>query len=408
MENLKSNFQKKVLGNGMTILFEKRNVPVVSIGIATRFGGLNETGDNRGIAHFIEHMLFKGSEKRPSALAISQEIESKGGELNGFTDDEITAFVCKLPSKHLNVGLDVLGDLVKNPVFDEKELEKERKVIFEEIRMNKDNPMRFVFHEIEKNMFEAPFGFDNMNLGTFETLEKINKDFMKEQFKKVYSPDNLVLCVVGEADFNKIVKFAEGNFGNEKSILEKPEIKIKNKSKIEQRQELEQAHMVFAYHTPLLEDEKAYASKILISYLAEGMSSKLFTEIREKRNLAYGVKGGCAIKKDISYSFVYVGTTKENLDKVKEIILKEYKKIQEEFSEKELEEIKQQLIGSYYISMEESLEQMANLLYSEVNFNAEEFYEFENKIKQVKLEDVKEIAKRACEEFSFYALVPKQ
>src|SRR3989344_4173236 len=129
---MKPEFYTKVLANGMTILFEKRSVPVVSIAIAARCGGLNEDEHEKGISHFIEHMLYKGTKKR-TAKQIAEDIENRGGDLNGFTDELITAYWCKLPSKHLMDGLDVLTDMVKNSLFDLKEFEKERKVIFEEI-----------------------------------------------------------------------------------------------------------------------------------------------------------------------------------------------------------------------------------------------------------------------------------
>src|SRR3990167_2176565 len=122
MEDLKNNFKKKILDNGLTIIFEKRDVPVVSIAYAVRCGGINESLEEKGISHYIEHMLFKGTSKR-SPKQISEEIEKKGGDLNAITDELITFYFCKMPSRHLNVALDVLSDMIKNPLFDVKELE---------------------------------------------------------------------------------------------------------------------------------------------------------------------------------------------------------------------------------------------------------------------------------------------
>ena len=155
--DLKKNFQKKVLKNGMTILFEKRDLPVISMAFAVRNGGINEFKEEKGISHFIEHMLYKGTSKR-NPKQIAEKIERNGGELNGFTSETTTAFWCKMPSDKLKVALDVLSDMVKNPLFDEKELEKERKVIFEEIKMYKDTPRLCVFNEIQKQLYDAPFG----------------------------------------------------------------------------------------------------------------------------------------------------------------------------------------------------------------------------------------------------------
>src|SRR3990170_2312881 len=128
-----NKFFRKILKNGMTLIFEKRNLPVVSVGIAVRHGGVNESLSERGISHFIEHMLYKGTKKR-TYKQIAEDIEKRGGDLNGFTANLITAYWCKMPSKHLKIALEVLADMIKNSLFDKKEMEKERKVIFEEIK----------------------------------------------------------------------------------------------------------------------------------------------------------------------------------------------------------------------------------------------------------------------------------
>src|SRR3989338_9827372 len=218
MIDLKENFHKKILSNGMTILFEKRNVPVVSAAFAVRAGGINEEISEKGISHFIEHMLYKGTKTRTSKQ-IAEEIEKNGGELNGFTSEEITAYYCKMPSKHLDVALNVLTDIIKNSVFDKKELEKERKVIFEEIKMYKDNPQMHSISEIQKLLYTGTLG---INLaGTFESMNSINRKKILEKFKQIYEPNNFILCVVGDADFEQIIKFAEKNFGDRISQIPK-------------------------------------------------------------------------------------------------------------------------------------------------------------------------------------------
>ena len=399
---MKFEFKRKVLKNGMTIVFEKRDVPVVSVAFAVRYGGINEDVSEKGIAHFIEHMFYKGTPKR-DARKIAEEIERKGGELNGFTSEVLTAYWCKMPSKHLNVALDVLGDMVKNPKFDEKELEKERKVIFEEIKMYKDTPRLHVFDKIQKSMYDGTMGISL--IGTYETMGKINREKMVEKFKEIYTPNNLILCVIGDADFNEVVEFAEKNFGNEKNKIPVQKFNLKNESKIEKRKGIDQANLVLAYHIPLAKDKKSHDAKVLSCLMAEGMSSRLFSEIREKRNLAYAVKGDSVITKDFAYNFIYVGTMKENVEQVKKLILEEFEKVAEGLGEKELKEVKEQLIGNFHISMEDSQTQMANLLFSEAEGNAKDFYDFEEKIRVVKLEDVKELAK--LKDYSFFALVPE-
>ena len=402
---MKFNFQRKVLKNGMTILFEKRDLPIVSVAFAVRNGGINESESEKGISHFIEHMLYKGTPTR-NAKRIAEEIEKNGGELNGFTDESITAYWCKMPSKHLNVALNVLSDMVKNPLFDEKEMEKERKVIFEEIKMRKDNPMTFVFDEIQSYLYRKPFGIPL--IGTYESMNSIDRKKIVKKFEGIYQPNNIVLAIVGNADFEKIIEFVEKNFGDKKGAVPKYEIKKINELKISQRKGIDQANLVFAYHVPLAENEKNYVAQVLSCLMAEGMSSRLFSEIREKRNLAYAVKGGSNINKDFSYNFIYVGTTKENVEIVKKLILEEFKKVAESLTESELNQVKEQLIGNYHISMEDSQTQMVNLLLSEINGDAREFYDFEKNIKDVKLKDVKEMSSKVKDKnYSFFALVPE-
>ncbi len=396
------NFHKKILKNGMVVLFEKREIPVISVAFAVRNGGINESLNEKGISHFIEHMLYKGTPTRDSKK-ISEEIEKNGGILNGFTDECITAYWCKMPSKHIDIALDVLGDMVKNPLFDEKEIEKERKVIFEEIKMRKDNPGIYVLDEIQRMLYDKPLG--TPLIGTHETMSSIDRKKLVKRFNEVYKPNNMILCVVGDADFNKILNFAEENFGNEKGKIPIYNVSKKNEAKIEKRKGIEQSNLVFSYHVPLANDSKSHVAEVLSTLMAEGMSSRLFIEIREKRNLAYSINGDSNINKDFSYNLIKVGTTKDNVEKVKKLILEEFKKVADGLDEKELNQVKEQIIGNYNISMEDSQSQMANLLANEISGKAEKFYEYEKNILGVKLEDVKKMAN--IKDYSFFALVPE-
>jgi predicted Zn-dependent peptidase len=398
-----TKFLRKVLKNGMTILFEKRDLPVVSVAFAVRNGGVNESNEEKGISHFIEHMLYKGTPTRNSKK-IAEEIEWNGGEMNGFTDQTITTYWCKMPSKHLNVALDVLSDMVKNPLFDEKELEKERKVIFEEIKMRKDNPKIYVCDKIQGYLYDEPLG--SSLIGTQETMDSVDRDKIVKKFEEIYQPNNIILSVVGDADFEKIVEFVEKNFGNKKGKVPQIKIKKKIKSNTEKRKGIDQANLVFAYHVPLASDNKSYAAQVLSNLMAEGMSSRLFSEIREKRNLAYAVTGAADINKDFSYNVIYVGTTAENVEAVKKLILEEFEKVSKELTEEELKQIKGQLIGNHQIFMEDSQTQMVNLLLHEINGDAKEFYEFEKNISKVQLKDVKDLAK--IKDYSFFALIPEE
>ena len=398
----KPKFQRKKLKNGMTVLFEKRENEIASITFAVKQGGVNEKAEEKGISHFIEHMLYKGTEKRNSKQ-ISAEIEKNGGVLNGFTDEELTAYWCKIPSKHINVALDVLGDMVKNPKFDEKEIEKERKVIFEEMKMYKDNPRLYVIENgIKKVLYEGDFSIPL--IGTEPSMKKNNRKKIKELFEKVYSPENMILCVVGDVDFKEICEFAEKNFSGKGITSFKTDIKKINKKIIEKKNGIDQANLVFAYHAPSASKKERYVAQVLSCIMIGGMSSRLFQEIREKRNLAYAVKGDYVGGREYGYNFIFVGTSAENVEKVKEIIILEFKKM-ENLAGKELEEAKEQLIGNNKIGREDSQEQMVDLLSHEIFGKAEDSYKFEEEIRKVKLEDVKKLAN--FKDYSFFALLPE-
>ncbi|MEK6826994.1 MAG: pitrilysin family protein [Nanoarchaeota archaeon] len=399
---MKQNFHRKVLSNGMTIIFEKRKLPIVSVVFAVRSGGVNETISEKGISHFIEHMLYKGTPTRNSRK-IAEDIEKNGGELNGFTDETITAFWCKMPSKHLPLALDVLSDMIKHPKFDETELEKERKVIFEEIKMRRDNPTIYILDSIQKQLYNGTLG-ENL-IGTYETMKAIDRKKLVEKFKQVYQPNNMILGIVGDADFDKIVNFAEKSFENKKGKISQIKFSLSNGSKIEKRKGVDQANIVLAYHVPLSTNKQSYAAEVLGTLMASGMSSRLFHDIRDKRNLAYSIRGDSNITKYFAYNTIYVGTTKENVEKVKKLILEEFEKVSRGLTEGELKQVKEQIIGNYHLSMEDSQSQLINLLINEIDGNAKEFYNFEKNINAVKLKDVRKMAK--IKKYSFLALVPE-
>jgi predicted Zn-dependent peptidase len=238
-------------------------------------------------------------------------------------------------------------------------------------------------------------------------MSSIDRKKLVSRFDEVYQPNNMILCVVGDADFEEIVKFAEKNFEFKKGSVPSFKITPLNKMKIENRKGIDQSNLVFAYHVPVSKDKKNYAAQILNTLMAEGMSSILFLEIREKRNLAYAVKGDSNINRDFAYNLVLVGTTKDNVEIVKKIIIEEFDEVSKNLAEKKLNEIKEQVIGNHQISMEDSQGQMTGLIFSEINGKAEDFYDYEKNIRNVKLEDVKELAKNAAENYSFVALVPE-
>jgi predicted Zn-dependent peptidase len=394
-------FYKKKLKNGMTILFEKRDLPIISIALATRFGSGYEKEHEKGIAHFIEHMLFKGTQKR-SSRQIIEEIDEKGGEYNAFTAKSVTSAWIRIPSKHLEFSIELLSDMFYNSQFNKEEMEKERGAIIEEINMYHDTPMRHVFEELNKLMFEKPFGLPA--LGSKESLNSFSREDLIKKYKENYFAENFVLVVVGKADFKEITALAEKYFSksgkSKNNHLEIP--KKKSGHFNEEREGLDQTHLAFGLHFPSLSDKERYSAKIFSTIFAEGSASKIYQEVREKRGLAYAVLGMLDQESNYGQELIYIGTLKDRLEEVKKIILEEVKKMKEI---KDIEKTKQKLIDSKILEREDSRNVLQELLFEEISGNSEDYYNYEENLKKVKLVDVHKLANP--ENFSFVSLTSK-
>jgi predicted Zn-dependent peptidase len=395
-------FFRRKLRNGMLVVMEKRSLPIVTVNIANTFGGAYESSKIKGISHVIEHTVFNGTKNR-TCEEISKEVEKRGGILNAFTADELTNFWFKLPSEHISAGLSILNDILTNPTFNKEKFEKEIKVILEEIKMLDDDPRSYCFKKLIENLYEKPFGLGT--IGTKESVSSLKRDLIINVFKKEYNPKNFIAVVVGNADFDYICDYFEKNFKPTESTPSKklPIIK-KQAHSIEARSGIDQAHFYFGVHAPLPPSLDSYAFEILAAYLTSGMSSKLFLDIREKRGLAYAVKGELAAEKDYAFYAIYVGTQKRAVKEVEKIIVKGFKSAQN-LTQKELEELKEKLIGLKKVASEDSEYTSRELLFSELRGDASEYYKYEDKINSVKLADVKKVAK--IKKYSTATLIPK-
>ncbi len=394
-------FHREKLDNGITVIFEKRKIPVIANSISVKFGSQYENLDIKGISHFIEHLVFKGTKKR-TVTEIAEDIEKKGGVLNAFTGEEITCFWNKIPSKHFETGIDLNRDLVLNPLFENKSLERERKVILEEIKMYHDNPGTHVLEKMKEMLFKSPFNIPI--LGTSESVLGLSRKKILETFNSSYKSNNMIFCAVGNANWEEVLKEAK-KFPKTKGEIKNIPIKISHGESIEKRKGIDQAHMVMGFHMPKLNDKNRYTAEVFNSILGGGMSSRLFQEIREKRGLCYAVKSDLEQSKDYAYEIVYVGTVKEKIKQIRELILKEIKKLKN-LNQRELNEAKERLIGLRQISKEKCDSTMMELLQEELAGNAENYHKYHDKINSVKLENLKELIK--LKGHSFVALVPDE
>ncbi|MEK6847487.1 MAG: pitrilysin family protein, partial [Nanoarchaeota archaeon] len=389
--------------NGITILFEERELPLVCYSISNPFGGSHETSDIKGVAHLFEHLLFTGT-KTKTQEELSKQIEKRGGILNAFTAQDFTTYWCKLPSEHLDICMDILHDILKNPTFNPEKLEKEKKVVLEEIKLFHDDPERHIYELIEQALYKPPF--NEGIIGSAKTVNSLTREKIVHIFEEKYSPENFIVVVVGKANIKKICERLEKDFNSQKKSYSYLPIENHHQNIVEERAGIDQAQFIWATHAPL-EQKKQYSLEIINAYLTGGMSAKLWLEIREKHGLAYTVRGSIEREKNYSYYSIYVGTTKEAVPKIKDMIIQGIKDV-EEMTIRDLAEAKQRLIGLRRVATEESINAMQKLIFTEISTsNAHEYYEYEKHLDEITLEEVKLLAKSLLKEYSTATILPK-
>ncbi|MBU1127053.1 insulinase family protein [Patescibacteria group bacterium] len=347
------------LKNGLRlVVVPMKGVESVTVMIGAGVGSRYETEKIRGISHFLEHMAFKGTIKRPKPIDISSEVDQVGGNFNAFTGKEFTGFWIKASSKHLELGFDILSDMLKNSLFDKGEIEKEKKVIIEEIRMYEDLPMAKVGWNFEKLIFgKTPLG--EVITGTEKTVASIlRKDFL-DYINKFYYPSNLVLCAAGKVNSVDVERFAKKYF----DIKEHKKIKTYVSQEILQTEpkldiffkKTEQAHLVLGAPAYSYSHPKRYTSLVLAAVLGGGMSSRLFSELRGKHGLGYYVRCDSENYSDTGYIEADAGVDVNRIDLAIKLILNEFEKtVQKRVSDKELKKTKEMIKGRFLLGLESS------------------------------------------------------
>ncbi|MUK89865.1 insulinase family protein [Ornithinibacillus sp. L9] len=352
--------QKHTSKNGLRVVLE--NIPSVrsvTIGIWVLTGSRNETEINNGISHFLEHMFFKGTDTR-SAIDIAEAFDSIGGQVNAFTSKEYTCYYAKVLDTHKDFALEVLADMFFNSSFDAEEMEREKKVVYEEIKMYEDTPDDIVHDLLARASFGGhPLGYPI--LGTEEHLRTFSPDILRNYVKDRYAPENVVISVAGNVDESFIHK-VEGYFGNYEShrhieSISEPTFMANH---IERNKETEQAHLCIGYNGLSIDSENIYSLIIMNNVLGGSMSSRLFQEVREKQGLAYSVFSYHSSFLDSGILTVYAGTGKEQLPLLKETIQKTTDTlITKGLTDKELKNSKEQLKGSLMLSLESTNSRMS-------------------------------------------------
>jgi predicted Zn-dependent peptidase len=360
------------LGNGVRIITEAMpHVRSVSVGVWVGAGSRRETPERNGISHFIEHMVFKGTSRR-SAEDIARSVDSIGGNLDAFTAKELVCFNTKVLDQHLKQAFDVLADLVLDPLFREDDIEKEKGVILEEIKMEADSP-DYLVHEIFSSYFWKDHPLGKPILGTRETVKKFDRNAVLEYYQAAYGPSNLVVTAAGNLTHDRLVALVREHFEDLKPGAPLPAEAIPAthaRIALRNKKSLEQVHLCLGVPSYPLPHQERFACYVLNTLLGGGMSSRLFQNIRERQGLAYAVFSELNPYRDTGCLSIYAGTSIESAGRVVESILKEFRQLKESpVSEEELRRAKDHLKGSLMLSLESTASRMSNLARQEMYFS---------------------------------------
>ncbi len=390
-------FKKFTLGNGIRVVCE--HIPFVrsvSLGIWVRTGSRDESMMNNGISHFIEHMLFKGTEKR-SAAVIAETIDNIGGQLNAFTGKECTCFYAKILDEHLDIAADVLSDMLFNSQYAKKDVAIEKKVIFEEIGMYEDAPDELV-HDILSEAVWKGSAIGYPILGTRKSLRGITRENILDYIRERYTPENIVISVAGNYEEEKLSEMLERYFGswkteqnagiNVETVDFKPGLSIKEK-------DTEQVHICIGFEGVENGNDCIYPLLAVNNLFGGGMSSRLFQKIREKKGLVYSIYSYPTAYNDVGLFTIYAGMKPEHLNEVVSLIYDEVRLLHKNgISSQELKKTKEQLKGNYILGLESTSSRMNSIGKSELMLgyiNTPE--EILGKIEAIDMDGVHEIIK---------------
>lgn len=387
---------KTTLDNGLKIVTEHvDSVKSVAVGIWAKTGSRNETDKMAGVTHFLEHMLFKGTDKR-SSLDIAMSMESVGGYLNAFTSSEYTCYYSRCLNTQLERALDVLSDMVLHPAFPADEIEKEKKVVIEEMKMYRDSPDDYLFEKFSGHVFKGhPLG--NSTLGFEDTVSAFERQDLYQYMDERYQPTNLLVAVAGNVDHEKVVDLVSDYFSEvepKETVDKNPPLPDYEPDDIKLTKPIEQTHLMVGRRGLDYNHDDKYRLLLANTVLGGGMSSRLHQNVREKYGYCYSITSFNQSYQDTGLYGIYVGTDKDYVDHVGELIENELDKLkQDPIPEKELSEAKEQLKGKLMLSVESMSNRMSRLAKSEIYFNRfVTLDELQQKIDEVEADQVQEFA----------------
>lgn len=353
-------YKVHTLKNGLRIaLAPMKEAETAAVIIMTGTGSRYENETENGLAHFLEHMFFKGTKKRKNAKTIAEELESIGGAYNAFTSTDRTAYWAKVESHHIETALDVVSDIFLNSTLPEKEIDKERGTIVQEIDMYKDMPMRTVDEEFDALIFGKNHTLGRTVLGPKENILRFKRADFKKYHARNYTPANTVVAIAGAFSTAKVLakikrEFGKLPHGNPPKFVPFERLQAAPRTAVKYKK-TDQTHVIIGVHSYPLEHKDEYPLAVLNTILGHGMSSRLFTEVREKRGLAYSVHSYRNAYPDTGYLAVQAGVAHDKLEKTIEVILDEFRKLKRTaVSKAELKKAKDYIKGRQALSLETS------------------------------------------------------
>jgi predicted Zn-dependent peptidase len=390
-----NDFNKITLDNGIRIVTKQMSqARSVTMGVWVNVGARDEKSQESGLSHFIEHMIFKGTEKR-TAVQIAKEFDAIGGQCNAFTSKENTCYHAKVIDTRLDTMVELLSDVFLNSVFDSTEVERERQVILQEIKMLEDTPDEHVHVLLAQAVWgNHPLG--RSVLGRPETVAEFDSESIKEYFRRAYQPERIVVAAAGNLKHEAFGELITQGFAVVQETDDFPERAVPAMGRVIMAypKKLEQVHICLGTKGVHVTDPRRYACSVLNVILGGNMSSRLFQEIRELRGLAYGVYSFLSLYSDTGICGVYVGTDESNMQEVLEIISREMRKIKEQPLESaELRNAKEYLKGGLYLGAESTENQMIRLAHNEIHFGRHvPLKEVEGLIEEVTAENILELS----------------
>jgi predicted Zn-dependent peptidase len=394
------NIRREVLPNGLTVISEEMaHIRSISIGIWMKSGSRDEVAERNGISHFVEHMVFKGTTSR-SAKQIAREVDSIGGNIDAFTGKETICFNIKVLDEHVPVAIDILSDLILNPVFHAKDIVREKGVILEEIKMDEDNP-DYLIHEIFTQSFWKDHALGKPILGTKETVRSFEQDNVLDFYRQRFAPNNMIISAAGNLNHRKFVDLIKARFAELARVpngFHQPAPAITPRVITRNKKSLEQVQLCMGVPSHPISHEKRYVSYVLNTVLGGGMSSRLFQKIREEQGLAYSIYSDLNPYRDTGCLTVCAGTSLESTPKVVDSVLAEFRELKAgPMPAEELRRAKDQLKGSLMLGLESSTSRMSNLARQEMYF--QRFFSLDETIDQIEAVTAEEIAEMSNELF---------